>query len=137
TYAKRYCSLWESPWGWDARGATKENLPELQSRLRQNLMIRRTKDQVLKELPSKRRQIITIPGDGAKSVIKAENDFYVRNEKIIEEAKLEAEISQNLGDEVSFKAAADKLRGAKKALFEEMSRLRHDSAIALLPYAID
>ena len=136
-YAKRYCSLWESPWGWDARGATKENLPELQTRLRQNFMIRRTKEQVLTELPPKRRQIITIPGDGAKAAIKAENDFYLRNENIIEEAKLEAEISQSLGDEVSFKTATEKLKGAKKLLFEEMSRLRHDSSLALLPYAVD
>lgn len=136
-YARRYCGLWESPWGWDATGATKENLPELQFRLRQQLMIRRTKEQVLNELPPKRRQIIPIPSDKVKLIIKAENDFYIRNQDIIEKARQEVETSQAAGDELSFKAATEKLKGAKKTLFEEMSRLRHDSAVAMIPYAIE
>lgn len=58
TYTRKYCGGHEGFFGYDARGAT--NLNELQSRIGR-YFLRRTKDQVLKELPPK--QFIDIPVD--------------------------------------------------------------------------
>ncbi|XP_070546438.1 DNA annealing helicase and endonuclease ZRANB3-like [Ptychodera flava] len=60
SYAKRYCNAQWRHFGrhrtWDTGGAS--NLPELHSMLKQHIMIRREKKQVLTELPPKRRQKI-------------------------------------------------------------------------------
>jgi SWI/SNF-related matrix-associated actin-dependent regulator 1 of chromatin subfamily A len=53
-YANRYCGLHHNGYGWDASGAT--NTEELSRLLRgEGIMLRRTKDQVLQDLPPKRR----------------------------------------------------------------------------------
>lgn len=49
-YTKMYCSGHQGRWGWDANGAS--NLDELQKRI-SKYFIRRTKDQILKDLPEK------------------------------------------------------------------------------------
>jgi SWI/SNF-related matrix-associated actin-dependent regulator 1 of chromatin subfamily A len=55
---------------WIASGSS--HLAELQERLRSTVMIRRLKQDVLKELPPKRRQIIEFPTDGCKNLLKQE-----------------------------------------------------------------
>lgn len=57
TYAKQFCNAHQHKYGWDFSGAS--NLDELDRVLRSSIMIRRTKAQVLTELPPKTR--ITIP----------------------------------------------------------------------------
>ncbi len=57
-YAFRYCDRKRNPWGWDDNGAS--NLNELHKRLTENLMIRKTKKQVLKHLPDKVYQVIPL-----------------------------------------------------------------------------
>ena len=56
-FGRRYCNGHETRFGWDFSGAS--NLEELDEKLRTSIMIRRRKDQVLKELPAKIR--ITVP----------------------------------------------------------------------------
>jgi hypothetical protein len=55
-FAWRYCRPRYTPWGWSYDGA--ENLKELRSILKKNLMIRRLKKQVLPELPDKTRKVV-------------------------------------------------------------------------------
>ena len=55
-FAERYCNAQHNGWGWDFNGAS--NLSELHEKIKP-YVVRRTKDQVLKELPSKRR--VTLP----------------------------------------------------------------------------
>lgn len=57
---------------WDFSGAS--NLEELAASLT-TIMIRRTKDQVLPELPAKRRSTILIPIDNRKEYDRADNEF--------------------------------------------------------------
>lgn len=51
SYGMKYCGGFKSEWGWDFNGAS--NLSDLGRRLRSSVMVRRTKKQVLKELPEK------------------------------------------------------------------------------------
>lgn len=59
-YGKRYCAGYQKDAGrrmvWDFNGAS--NIDELEKALRSTIMIRRTKEQVLKELPPKTRTLI-------------------------------------------------------------------------------
>ncbi|XP_025835934.1 SWI/SNF-related matrix-associated actin-dependent regulator of chromatin subfamily A-like protein 1 [Agrilus planipennis] len=60
-YSKRYCDAKATKFGWDATG--KSNLQELELILSKHFMIRRTKDEVLKSLPEKKRQVVTLDVD--------------------------------------------------------------------------
>lgn len=54
----RYCKPEYRPWGWVYNGASR--LPELHQRLKASCMIRRLKDDVLKELPQKTREVVPL-----------------------------------------------------------------------------
>jgi SWI/SNF-related matrix-associated actin-dependent regulator 1 of chromatin subfamily A len=56
SYAKSYCNPQKKPWGWEFKGA--EHLDKLHAELKSTLMIRRLKEDVLKDLPSKQRFVI-------------------------------------------------------------------------------
>lgn len=73
-YARRYCKLTRTPWGWDSSGAT--NIDELHARI-QKYFIRFKKDDILKELPPKifTEIPIQLPGDIAKEYNSAEKDL--------------------------------------------------------------
>lgn len=108
-YAKRYCAATQSRWGWDFDGAS--NLAELQERLRSTILIRRLKCDVLKELPPKARQVIEIEPTAT-----------------------------DLGHEANFlPKSLDALKGgwAFSASFEEISAVRHETALKKVPYCID
>jgi SWI/SNF-related matrix-associated actin-dependent regulator 1 of chromatin subfamily A len=61
SYAKRYCGAFSNGYGLQMGQA--QNLDELQARLRETIMVRRLKKDVLTELPAKRRQIIALEPD--------------------------------------------------------------------------
>ena len=60
-FATRYCGARHNQFGWDVSGAS--NLPELSQRLRSTVMIRRTKAQVLPQLPPKLRTVVELYPD--------------------------------------------------------------------------
>lgn len=69
-FAQRYCAATNNGHGWDFSGAS--NLDDLQRRLRQTIMVRRLKADVLKELPAKRRQLIALPANGLSEHVERE-----------------------------------------------------------------
>lgn len=132
--ASKNCGAWESPWGWDFNGAS--NLDRLQEELRQRVMIRRLKEDVLPDLPQKQRQIIPIPIDEVRAIVEAERAFYEQNASTIEEARKIAIAAKEANDPLTYETAAVVMKSSKKAIFEEMARLRHATAVAKIPYAI-
>ncbi|KAJ8915171.1 hypothetical protein NQ315_000423 [Exocentrus adspersus] len=57
-FSTRYCDGKQTNFGWDASG--KSNLQELEIVLAKKFMIRRTKEDVLKALPNKKQELITL-----------------------------------------------------------------------------
>ena len=72
-YAQRYCAAYQGQWGWDFSGSS--NLGELQNILRRTVMVRRLKEDVLTDLPAKRRQVIPIPLNGYSEQVRKEKDL--------------------------------------------------------------
>ena len=100
-FAKKYAGAYKGKFGWDFSGSS--NLDELQRRLRQAFMIRRKKDEVLKDLPAKVRQVIVLP-----------------NKAYSEELTKEFDALADAVEETSF----------EEVTFEKMSGVRHEMALA-------
>ena len=135
-FAKQFCGGDDQPAGMrEFSGASNLNI--LQDRLRSGVMVRRLKSEVMRELPPKRRQIIPIPlPPGVEKVVQKELEFYTTNQDAIEKAVEQQATAQAAGDQASFVAASKLLRGAKQASFEELAELRHNTARAMIPFAV-
>ncbi len=86
-YALTYCGAHNNGFGWDFSGASKTD--ELHEKLINTIMIRRTKREVMKELPEKIRSYIPLQIDNRDEYESAENDFisYLTKEKGVEVAR--------------------------------------------------
>lgn len=128
----RYANGHKDRSGWDFSGYS--NLAELQKKLRSTVMIRRTKQEVLTELPPKVRQVIEmpVPGEDLAELLK-EREVY---EKCIEEMhKLKeaaelAKISDNIEE---YENAVTALKAAQTYAFNEIARVRHETALIKMP----
>ena len=114
-YAKRYCNAHRNNFGWDVSGAS--NIQEL-SQLLRTFMLRRTKAQVLPDLPPIVRRVIPIRPDAPSALIK-------RIKKLLSEGKE--------------KDIAAVLRAEKKAIHEDILRefSEHAEKKAKLPEIAD
>jgi SNF2 family DNA or RNA helicase len=72
-FAKRYCDAKHNGYGWDFGGAS--NLEELNDRLRGSCMVRRLKEDVLQELPAKRRATVPVEITNRRDYEYAEEDL--------------------------------------------------------------
>jgi SWI/SNF-related matrix-associated actin-dependent regulator 1 of chromatin subfamily A len=72
-FAKRYCAAQQMRYGWDMSGA--DHLDELQEMLRANCFVRRSKSEVLTELPPKRRVNLPVSLNNREEYDKAESDL--------------------------------------------------------------
>ena len=130
-FARRYCGAHQTRWGWDFSGAT--HLDELQDRLRETVMVRRLKSEVLTELPAKRRSIIELPANGKTRVIAEEVKALAVHEEEIAELRAAVELAKVSEDPSVYEDAVAKLKAAAQAHFTEMSALRRQTAIAKTP----
>lgn len=99
------------------------NNKELHDIMRATFMVRRLKADVLKELPAKTRSIILIESEGSRALLATENALIARK-------KAELAAMQHEG-------AVEKLRMWRGAAMTEISRIRHETALAKVPAAID
>jgi SNF2 family DNA or RNA helicase len=102
-FCRRYCNMHNNGFGMDVNGASHTD--ELHEKLVQTLMIRRKKEDVLKELPDKIYSFVPVAIDNKKEYMEAEADFiaYIRKEKGIEAAQ-----------RISTMEAAQKMNGLKQ-----------------------
>lgn len=128
-FAKRYCDAKQTHFGWDFSGAS--NLEELNRKLRSAIMLRRSKAEVLKDLPAKRRQIIELDLDkGASRVLRAQQRILTGIEAFL--GKDTREIDENDYDSI-----VKSLNSGKNIPFEEMSNARLALAMQKLPLVCD
>lgn len=72
-YVRRYCGAYQGRWGWVYDGASHTD--ELHQLLIQTVMIRRRKEEVLKQLPAKVRTVIPLEITNRDEYRMAEDDF--------------------------------------------------------------
>jgi SWI/SNF-related matrix-associated actin-dependent regulator 1 of chromatin subfamily A len=72
-FGRAFCNGHMGPFGWDFRGAS--NTGKLHKLLMRNLMIRRRKAEVLKDLPPKIRRVVTVPLHNPQEYHRASTDF--------------------------------------------------------------
>lgn len=132
-YAKRYCGMVSNGYGVDCSGAT--NLDELQRILRETLMIRRRKADVLTELPPKTRVVVELDTDGLEDAIADEERCFERHRNDLEQAQAKIELARASESDEEFKTAVKGLASATVA-FTEMARVRHNTAVSKLPQVI-
>ena len=113
SFGVRYCAGKKTRWGWDFTGSSHGD--ELQRKMRSTVMVRRKKDEVLKDLPEKTRQVIRLePATG--------------------DLLFEVEVADELRNTVDYNEAVDSLVSpARSEAFERISKVRHDTAFRKLP----
>ena len=134
SYAIKFCAAHKNGFGWDFSGSSNENL--LQERLRTTLMIRRMKEEVLTDLPPKLRQIIELPSDGMSCVAR-EMEHYQQHEAELDDLKAKVVIASASDNPEEYTAAVEALRKGTQARFDEMAKLRYDTAMAAVPQVIE
>lgn len=127
-FYRRYCAAYKDKWGqWHLEG--NSNLEELNDKLRSICYIRRTKDQVMTDLPPVVHAPLVVEGAPAvmKEYAKAEADIVAY---LVERAK---EIAKELGLPVGAAAVAARLKAEANEHLLKMSVLRKISARAKMP----
>jgi len=122
SFVRAYCAGKQSTYGWDVSGAS--NLAGLQDLLRSTVMVRRCKDDVLAELPPKRRQVISLsPADiaGVRAALDAERAY------VFDHA------GGPLHDDEYLASIERLVRRDRPVELSEMSQLRHATALAKAP----
>ena len=118
-YAYRYCDAKRTRWGFDLTGSSNHH--ELAHRLRSSFMIRREKEDILKDLPAKVRQVIEV-GDAQpvdKKILKALGIKDIDSLDVTEFRKLMS------------------MQGGESGGFGEISTLRKEAGLAKLTKVVE
>lgn len=146
-FAKRYCAAeqeeiyiagggGETKWVWNFSGAS--HLDELQRILRETIMVRRLKVDVLKELPPKTKQmIITEPNQEQRAILKREAALFEPHKEKRERLELEMAFAQAQEDNAAYARAVSGLQSLDDVLFTEMSALRRELGVSKIPNIIE
>lgn len=105
---------------------------ELQKVLRSTIMIRRLKEDVLKELPPITRMIHELDPEGLEQFVSAEQKFYASKEKQLFDGQVAVELARCEPDQDHFRESVKSLGGAAFA-FEELAKIRAQTAFAMVP----
>ena len=132
-FEKKYCGAGMSGFGWQANGAS--NLESLRSWLRQTVMIRRLKQDVLKELPPKTRIVVEL--DGAEDAVTSERMVCQKYEADLARAQVEYELIKTLESDAEYEARRKALNQQFYVPFTEIAKVRHATALAKVPLAVE
>ena len=131
-FYRRYCGAFRDRFGqWNISG--NSNLDELNERLRGNCYIRRTKDQVLKDLPPVRHANIVVSGSPTQMVEyrKAERDIV---EYLVERAK---QIAVEIGKSPGSAAVVARIKAESNEHLVRISVLRRLAAKAKMDSVVE
>lgn len=120
---------------WDMDGSS--NLPELNELLRGTIMCRRLKKDVLTEMPSKTRQIVVLPTNGATREVNRERKKFASFQDKMETLQADMDLAEARGDQAAYEEAVRKLDSFQGVAFTEMAAERHAVAQAKVPYVIE
>jgi len=134
-YAQKFCAPVNNGYGWDLTGAS--NLDKLQEMLRTSVMVRRLKKDVLKELPPKFRQVIEVPATGHTAVVKREQNVLETNAKVLDYLKTQVELAKASDNPEDYKNAVKALREGATVAFSDMSKVRHETALAKVGVVVE
>ncbi len=128
--------------GGNPKGAASDDkLNELQKILRQTIMVRRLKKDVLKELPAKIRQVVELEYSETDSAVKAalarESACSVKNEEEVFNARVRMELAKASDNEDEYRAAVANLTSVASLAFTEMAKARYETAIEKIPYVLE
>lgn len=129
-FYRRYCNAFRDKWGqWHLEGHS--NLEELNDKLRATCYIRRTKDQVMSELPPVIHDVVTVDGSAThmKEYKKAEADIVAY---LVERAK---QIAEELGLPIGAAMVTARLKAEANDHLVRMSVLRKLAAKAKMAVA--
>lgn len=107
----------------------------LQLLIRQTVMVRRLKAEVLRELPPKRRAIIVLKGEVAEAAVAEERRVLLHHAQEIWACALARDSS--VGNDTAFREAARRLRHARIEAQGGILRARHLVAVAKLPAVLE
>lgn len=111
---------------WQYTGAT--NLDELSEKLRLSVMIRRTKAEVLPDLPAKFRTIVElIPASDIAQLVRTEMEAFERFQAAVEQAQ---------SDDVGYAKAVKKLKPVWSKEWDNLATIRRQTALAKVPYVV-
>lgn len=108
----------------------------LQQRLRASCMVRRLKKDVLTDLPPKRRQVIELPAATAGEAIANEQAAVSKFIAGMTELRLRVELAKASEEPADYAAAVKALKEGASAWFGEISKLRHETALAKVPAVV-
>ena len=117
SFARRYCAAHQTRFGWDLTGSSHEQ--ELQRRLRETVMIRRLKKQVLRDLPEKSWSIVSLPKDHVPADLLADETC-----DAAERAEAARMIAEALGDMPAMRDAIEAQLRAMTPAFERSAKTR-------------
>ena len=141
-FVNRYCAGHEKVIGYDrllhekrtaldVRGAS--NLDQLQQQLRKTLMIRRRKVDVLTEMPPVRRAVIELDAAQYATELAAEQTVLSKSKASVRDLRARLEAVSDNHAATEYKQAALELSKGINAAFTDLSRVRHETALAKAP----
>ncbi len=137
-FAEKYCGIEYN--GFGTKVGDGKNLEQLNRMLRERgYLLRRLKKDVLTELPPKTRVLVELEIDETcAAALNLEQEAEDRWGDDFEAAEADLALAKagDDTDEQSFEEAVKRIREAKRMAFEEIARIRHQTAVAKLGQAI-
>lgn len=136
-YLYRYCDATGMRCGYDFSGA--RNLDELQARLRETVMVRRLKSEVLNDLPPKTRQVIVLERDcrELRQQVRRESEAMRGYAAGRDGARSLMAMAKRIGDEQGYLKAVASMRTTVGNSLAEIARLRRETARIKLPHVVE
>jgi SWI/SNF-related matrix-associated actin-dependent regulator 1 of chromatin subfamily A len=136
-FTQEFCGANDNGFARVVSGAS--NLEQLQVKLRESVMIRRLKRDVLTDLPLKTRQIVALETDGSEAAAerKALSAAGIDIEAKVADLKAKVELAKVGDSSEAYQAAVDALTKGFTASFDQIAKIRHETALAKVDRVVE